>query len=145
MSRLSPVLLAVGNPDEVPVLHQAFRETNTTNPLHVVHNGERTIQYLAGQEEFADRSLFLFPALLLLDLKMPMRGGLEVLRWLSEHPQISQKLPVVVLSSAELVDETQQAYAMAIQACIVTPLAYSDLRERIRILKDYWLDYESQA
>jgi AmiR/NasT family two-component response regulator len=70
---------------------------------------------------------------------------LEVLRWLHEHPEIPSKLPVVVLSSIELPTETQLAYAMDIQACIVKPLDYSALRERIRILKDYWLDYEAEA
>jgi len=43
-----------------------------------------------------------------------------------------------------LPNETQIAYAMDIQACIVKPLGYAELRERLRILKEYWLDYESQ-
>jgi AmiR/NasT family two-component response regulator len=51
----------------------------------------------------------------------------------------------VVLSSTELPNETQLAYAMDIQACIVKPLDYPELREKIRILKEYWLDYEAEA
>ena len=50
---------------------------------------------------------------------------------------------VVVLGSAELPDEMQAAYAMDIQACIVKPMEYSELRERIRILKEYWLDFDA--
>jgi hypothetical protein len=46
------------------------------------------------------------------------------------------------LSSTELPDETQAAYAMDIQSCIVKPMDYTELRERIRILKEYWLDYD---
>ena len=76
---------------------------------------------------------------------MPVKDGLEVLRWLHEHPEIPRKLPVVVLSSTELPSETQLAYAMDIQACIVKPLSYAELREKIRILKEYWLDYEARA
>jgi CheY-like chemotaxis protein len=60
---------------------------------------------------------------------MPVKDGLEVLQWLHQHPEIPRKLPVVVLSSAELPSETQMAYAMDIQACIVKPLSYADLRE----------------
>jgi CheY-like chemotaxis protein len=75
---------------------------------------------------------------------MPVKDGLEVLQWLHQHPEIPRKLPVVVLSSAELPSETQMAYAMDIQACIVKPLSYADLREKIRILKEYWLDYEAK-
>jgi len=142
---VSPVLLAEDNPNDVLLIRQALCDTNAANPLQVVDNGAEVIQYLAGEGKYADRVEFPFPALLLLDLKMPVKDGLEVLRWLSAHPDIPQRLPVVVLSSSEMPEATQTAYAMNIQACIVKPLSYADLRERIRILKEYWLDYEGQG
>jgi CheY-like chemotaxis protein len=145
MPNFSPVLLAEDNPNDVLLVRRAFQENKAPNPVHAVGNGEEAIQYLAGDGPFADRSAYPFPALFLLDLKMPVKDGLEVLRWLHQHPEIPRKLPVVVLSSAELPTETQMAYAMDIQACIVKPLSYSELREKIRILKEYWLDYEAQA
>ena len=103
-------------------MRRAFRETSALNPVHAVGDGDQAIQYLAGEGKYADRAAYPFPALFLLDLKMPVKDGLEVLRWLHEHPDIPSKLPVVVLSSAELPTETQMAYAMDIQACIVKPL-----------------------
>ena len=139
----SPVLLAEDDPDDVYLIRRALLETNAPNPLQVVSDGLQAIHYLGGEGKFADRTAFPFPVLFLLDLKMPVKSGLDVLRWLSQHPEIPRKLPVVVLSSTELPDETQLAYAMDIQACIVKPLNYPELRERIRILKEYWLDYES--
>lgn len=145
MANLSPVLLAEDDPNDVELVRRAFRETNALNPVRAVGDGDEAIQYLAGEGKYADRAAFPFPALFLLDLKMPVKDGLEVLRWLHEHPDILSKLPVVVLSSAELPTETQRAYAMDIQACIVKPLSYSELREKIRILKEYWLDYEAEA
>lgn len=143
MPDLSPVLLAEDSRDDVYLIRRALHETGALNPLQVVDNGQQAIDYLLGEGEFADRTQYPFPVLFLLDLKMPVKDGLEVLRWLNRHPDIPQRLPVVVLSSSELPTETQMAYAMDIQACIVKPLAYSDLRERIRILKEYWLDYEA--
>lgn len=125
-------------------MRKAFEETAISNPLVVVGNGEEAIQYLSAEGPFDDRSRFPFPALFLLDLKMPVKDGLEVLKWLSEHPGIPNKLPVVVLSSTELPEETQVAYAMNIQACLVKPLGYTELRERIRILKEYWLDFAAR-
>jgi len=145
MSHLSPVLLAEDDLNDVLLIRQAFRESKALNPLQAVGNGEEAIQYLAGEGHFADRRAYPFPALLLLDLKMPVKDGLEVLRWLHDHPEIPRKLPVVVLSSTELPNETQMAYAMDIQACIVKPLSYAELREKIRVLKEYWLDYEAEA
>jgi CheY-like chemotaxis protein len=139
------VLLAEDNPNDVFLVRRAFRENNAANPVHAVGNGDEAIQYLAGEGKYADRSVYPFPALFLLDLKMPVKDGLEVLRWLHEHPEIPSKLPVVVLSSTDLPGETQLAYAMDIQACIVKPLSYDELREKIRVLKDYWLDYEAET
>jgi CheY-like chemotaxis protein len=145
MSNHSPVLLAEDNPNDVFLVCRAFQENQTLNPVQCVRNGEEAIQYLAGEGPYADRAAYPFPALFLLDLKMPVKDGLEVLRWLHEHPDIPRKLPVVILSSTELPNETQIAYAMDIQACIVKPLSYPELREKIRILKEYWLDYEAGA
>lgn len=145
MASLSPVLLAEDNPDDVFLIRRAFQDARAPNPVHVVGNGDEAIQYLAGEGKYTDRAAFPFPALFLLDLKMPVKDGLEVLRWLNQHPEIPKKLPVVVLSSTELPNETQMAYAMDIQACIVKPIGYSELRERIRILKEYWLDYEAAS
>src|SRR2546423_559635 len=142
MENANPVLLAEDSPEDVFLIRRAFGDNDIQNPLLVVDNGEDAIHYLAGEGRFADRADFPFPALFLLDLKMPIKDGLDVLRWLSRHPDISRRLPVVVLSSAELPDETQAAYAMDIQSCIVKPMDYPELRERIRILKEYWLDYD---
>lgn len=139
------MLLAEDNPNDVFLVCRAFQENQTLNPVQCVRNGEEAIQYLAGEGPYADRAAYPFPALFLLDLKMPVKDGLEVLRWLHEHPDIPRKLPVVILSSTELPNETQMAYAMDIQACIVKPLSYPELREKIRILKEYWLDYEADA
>ncbi len=138
---MSPVLLAEDDPNDVLLMRKAFEEAGISNPLVVVGNGEEAIHYLSSDGQFSDRERFLFPALFLLDLKMPVKDGLEVLGWLSEHPEIPEKLPVVVLSSTEVPEETQIAYAVSIQACLVKPHSYVQLREEIRILKEYWLDF----
>ena len=143
MGNSNPVLLAEDSPEDVFLIRRAFEDNRTQNPLQVVDNGADAIHYLAGEGRFADRATFPFPALFLLDLKMPLKDGLDVLRWLNQHPDLSRRLPVVVLSSNELPDETQAAYAMNIQSCILKPMDYPELRERIRILKEYWLDYDA--
>ena len=63
-------------------MKKALRENNTPNPLQVVPNGEEAISYLAGAGKYADRQAHPFPSLFLLDLEMPVKDGLSVLRWL---------------------------------------------------------------
>src|SRR6266403_1073180 len=98
MGNSNPVLLAEDSQEDVFLIRRAFEDNGIQNPLQVVANGEDAIQYLAGEGRFGDRAAFPFPALFLLDLKMPIKNGLEVLRWLNQHSEISRRLPVVVLS-----------------------------------------------
>lgn len=140
MPELMPVLLAEDNPQDAFLIRRALASAGARNPVHVVPDGQQAIDYLAGTGSFADRTAYPWPALFLLDLRLPVKDGLEVLRWIHERPAIPQSLPVVVLSSVELPSETQQAYAMDIAACLVKPLGFDEMRERMRILKEYWLD-----
>ena len=61
-------------------MKHAFNEAHITNPLHVATDCAQAIQYLAGEGKFSDRAKFPLPALVLLDLKLPDKSGLEVLR-----------------------------------------------------------------
>jgi len=61
--------------------------------------GQEVIDFLEGRAPFDDRSKFPFPKLLLMDLNMPLMGGLEVLAWLQERPE-RQQLRVVILSGS---------------------------------------------
>ena len=140
--KLSPILIAEDNPNDALLLRKAFEDNHAVNPIVLAENGQEAIDFLLAEGRFKGRE---FPALFLLDLRMPVKDGLEVLQWLSEHPEIPEKLPVVVLSSAEVPERVQIEYAKNIQACLVKPAGYPELRERIRILKEYWLDYVACA
>ena len=138
-----PVLLAEVNPDDAYLIRRALGETGARNPVCVVRDGQEAIDYLSGSGRYSKR--YPFPALLLLDLKMPRVDGLAVLAWLRAHQEIHSRLPVVILSSTELPEEIRQACEMDVQACVVKPISYPELRERIRILKEYWLEDDAIA
>jgi len=135
-----PVLLAEDNPDDAYLIRRALGELHTRNAVCVVPDGKEAIDYLSASGRFSNRSKYPFPALLLLDLKMPRIDGLGVLAWLRAHQEIQSRLPVVLLSSAEIPEEIRQACEMDIRASVVKPISYPELRERIRILKEYWLE-----
>jgi len=67
-----------------PEIMPALRPKNAkiTNPIQEAHNGDEAIAYLQGEPPFDDRTRFPLPAVMLLDLNMPMRNGFEVLEWL---------------------------------------------------------------
>lgn len=67
------------SPDDATLIQRAFRKTNLINPVQLVQDGEEAINYLSGAGAFADRDRFPLPVLMLLDIQLPRRTGLEVL------------------------------------------------------------------
>ncbi len=82
MSVQRQLRLAEDDENDVWFLQRAFQEAGVDNPLQVARNGQEAISYLAGEGDFADRGRFPLPYLLILDLKMPLKTGLDVLAWL---------------------------------------------------------------
>src|ERR1051325_2051771 len=106
----SAVLIADDDSNDIFFLRRAFQKAGLNHPVLDVPDGERAIHYLSGQENYADRSRFPFPSLLILDLKMPKISGFEVLKWLNEQKEFPD-LKVVVLSSSGLQSDIQKAKA----------------------------------
>src|SRR4051794_32895735 len=98
----SPSLLLVeDNPDDVFFMRRALKAADVSNPLHLVVDGREAINYLEGAGQFADRSKFPLPCLVLLDLKLPHYSGHEVLRWIRERDDLKSLIVVVLTTSNE--------------------------------------------
>ncbi|HEY2849732.1 MAG TPA: response regulator, partial [Gemmatimonadaceae bacterium] len=95
-----PILLVEDDENDVMLLQRAFRRAAIVNPLQVVRHGDDAVAYLEGTGEFADRRLHPLPVLMLLDLKLPRRTGLEVLQWVKERSGV-KKIPIIVLTSSK--------------------------------------------
>jgi len=94
-----PILQVEDEPNDHYLLRRAFMAAGVLNPIHVVHDGQEAIDYLAGVEPFSDRSQYSLPCLVMLDLKMPRRDGFEVLGWMRQDPAL-RFLPVIMFSSS---------------------------------------------
>jgi CheY-like chemotaxis protein len=116
----------------------AIKELRLDNPVHTARNGADAIAYLAGQGAYSDRSLFPFPSLMILDVKMPVRDGFEVLAWWqrSAHPE---QLPVIVYSGSDLPSDIDTAQSLGAAAYRVKPSNYRGTLEFAKELRDVWL------
>ncbi len=132
------VLLVEDDPDDVILTQRAFKKASVANPLHVVTDGEEAVAYLSGQGRFADRAEHPLPMLLLLDLKLLRRSGLEVLEWLRAQPGL-RRLPVVVLTSSKESRDVNRAYDLGVNSYLVKPVAFDSLQEMVHSLGFYWL------
>lgn len=99
MARSLNILLAEDDPDDVVFIRRAFEKSGSRYNLIHVSNGEQAVDYLHGEGQYRDRDRYPFPDLLLLDLKMPMMDGFDVLAWIRQQPR-ERKPPVVVLTGS---------------------------------------------
>src|SRR5213593_3626425 len=106
------ILLAEDDPNDVLLIERAFQRTHVANSLQVVRDGEEALAYLSRQGPFADRERHPLPVLLLMDLKMPRKSGLEVLEWVRQQPGL-KRLPIIVLTSSNQSPDINRAYERA--------------------------------
>jgi CheY-like chemotaxis protein len=102
----------------------------------VASDGQEAIEYLKGEGKFTNRAEFPLPFLVLLDLKLPIVPGLEVLRFIR---QAALPILVVVLTSSENDEDIAAAYQLGANAYLVKPNEGARLFEMTKALKDFWL------
>jgi DNA-binding response OmpR family regulator len=132
------ILLVEDERNDVFFLEYAFQAAGITNPMQVVEDGQQAIDYLAGIGKFANRTLHPMPCLVLLDLKLPIKMGLDVLRWIRQQPAL-QTLLVIVLSSSRSAYDVDEAYRLGARSYLVKPLSMNERFEIARAIKYYWL------
>ncbi len=132
------VLYAEDEEDDALLLKLAFEKVGLTQALLVVDDGEAAIEYLSGTGQFADRSQFPLPSLVLLDLNIPRVSGLQVLQWIRERPQFSS-LPVVIYTSSEQPRDITEARQLGANDYIVKPSLMKNICDRVREVKARWL------
>src|SRR4051812_28005161 len=101
MTTSGTILLVEDNEDDVFLMTRALKAAGIANPLQIVEDGQQAIDYLKGAGRFADRNTYPMPAIVFLDLKLPIMMGLEVLEWIRGEPGLSDIVVVVLTSSNE--------------------------------------------
>ena len=132
------LLLVEDDPNDVLLIRRAFRKANLANPIHVASDGDMALAYLQGEGAYANRDAFPLPVLILLDLKLPRRSGLEVLQWLRQQPGL-KRLPVVILTSSRETADINHAYELGANSYLVKPVAFDTLLEMVKTLNLYWM------
>lgn len=132
------VLLADDEPNDLFFFTHAFEQARILNPIKTVSDGQQVINYLSGESEFSDRQRFPLPILLVLDVKMPRKSGLDVLQWLQEQQSL-RSIPTVMLSSSAHPDDVEKAYQLGANSFIVKPQGVAARIELAKLINSYWL------
>ena len=134
----SGILLVEDDSNDILFMQRAFRRSKLENPIQVVRDGDEAVAYLAGSGDYADRNLYPLPGMILLDLKLPRRSGLEVLEWLRQQP-IIKRIPVVILTSSKENIDIDRAYDIGVNSYLLKPVNHNALNEMIETLNAFWL------
>ncbi len=132
------VLLVEDNPNDIRLALHAFRKHNFANAIHVVRDGAEALEFLFCRDRYADRSMSDPPKLVLLDLKLPLVDGLDVLRQIKADPR-TQTLPVVMMTSSAEERDAVESYKLGVNSYIVKPVDFDQFSEAVRQIGFYWL------
>jgi CheY-like chemotaxis protein len=133
------VLIAEDDPGDIFLLQRAFTAAGVRASLHFVRDGQEAIDYLGGEANYADRTTYPLPDLMLLDLKMPRLNGFDVLQWLRQQPGL-KRLLVTILTSSDQARDIDRAYDLGVNSYLLKPHGSSDLAELVQRVQRYWLD-----
>ena len=108
------------------------------NPVQFVGDGEQALAYLNGEGKYADRKVYPFPGLLLLDIKMPRMNGLEVLAAIRSDPRL-KRLVVIFLTSSGQERDIDLAFDLRANSYLMKPGHQEAMGRILETLKEYWL------
>lgn len=144
MTENSAILLVEDNEDDVFLMRHALRSAGVMNPVFVVETGAQAVDFLSGAGTFQDRKKYPLPAVVFLDLKLPLMSGHEVLAWIRAQRQL-EGLLVVVLTSSNEPSDVRRSYSLGANSYLVKPLTARQLLDLAKALNWTWLQRSQPA
>ncbi|MEO6710928.1 MAG: response regulator [Planctomycetota bacterium] len=132
------ILLVEDNPDDEKLTVRALKKNLIANEVVIARDGVEALDYLFGTGLHAGRDVTLWPALVLLDLKLPRMDGQEVLRRIRADNR-TKRLPVVILTSSGEEQDLVNGYNGGANSYIRKPVDFTQFMEVVRQLGLYWL------
>jgi CheY-like chemotaxis protein len=136
------ILLVEDNDDDAFITERAFTSAGVKGRIHRCADGQSVIDYLSGLPPYGNRQENPVPHLILLDLKVPRKTGLEVLEWIRQHEKLSPLVVLVLTSSCEPKD-VEEAYKLHVNAYLVKPTSLTAMTEIATCICRLWLDKSS--
>ena len=132
------ILLVEDNPSDLELTLRALKDHNLCNQIQVARDGEEALDFIFCRGKFSGKRADELPRLILLDLKLPLVDGLEVLRRVRADPR-THHVPVVVLTASTEERDVVDSYALGVNSYISKPVDFDQFREAMRVIGMYWL------
>ncbi len=132
------ILLVEDNPDDQLLTLRALKKTGVRNEVVVAHDGVEALDYVFASGSHSGRDPAVMPHLILLDLKLPRVGGLEVLKRLRSDER-TRRLPVVILTSSREQRDMLDGYGLGANSYVRKPVDFEQFVSAVELLRRYWL------
>jgi CheY-like chemotaxis protein len=131
------ILLVEDEENDATLVKMAFKKNKILNPVQWVKDGLEAVAYLNGEGVYADRVVYPFPEVLLLDLKMPRMTGLELLAWIGDNPDF-KVIPTIVMTSSRHDLDIEKAYNLGANTYMIKPSTFDELAKMVKVAHEYW-------
>lgn len=140
MTKVEPVeiLLVEDNPEDMELTIRALRKAHLANHIQVARDGAEALEFIYAEGRYADRNPHDLPKLILLDLKLPLVDGLEVLQRIKGDPR-TYAIPTVILTSSKEQNDVVASYRLGVNSYIVKPVEFESFAKAVQELGMYWL------
>jgi two-component system, chemotaxis family, response regulator Rcp1 len=130
------ILLVEDNPGDVRLTQEALKEGKVRNAMYVVNDGVEALAFLRREGPYADAS---HPDLILLDLNLPKKGGLEVLSEIKADDDL-KRIPVVILTTSQAEQDIVRSYNLHANAFVTKPVDLEQFIVVVKSIEDFWLE-----
>lgn len=131
------ILLVDDNHNDITLMIKAFREAHFGNEIIVAEDGEEALDFLYKQGKFADYQGD-YPVFILLDIKMPLLNGIEVLKLIRKDHSFD-KIPVIMMTSSRDTRDLEECYENGANSFVVKPVNIRDFIDVVKNVGQYWI------
>ena len=130
------ILLVEDNRADIRLTQEALKESAHKIYLDVVTDGEEALDFLMRRNQYTSSIL---PHIILLDLNLPKKTGLEVLKEIKAH-EILKRIPVILLTTSDAEHDIAKAYNLHANCYILKPVDFEDFSKVIKLVEIYWFN-----
>ena len=132
------ILLVEDNPADVEITMEAFRRSHKGNRVFICRDGEEALNFLFRRGPFPKASSAPRPDLILLDLNLPKKNGVEVLELVKANASMKD-IPVVVLTTSDREEDVSRCYRVGANSYLTKPVQFDDCLKLVEEIQLYWL------
>jgi len=128
------ILLVDDDPGDVELTKEGLQAAKMLVTLHVAEDGEKALKFLRKEAPYTEAAQ---PDIVLLDLNMPKKSGLDVLREIKADPAL-RCIPVVILTTSEAETDIVKCYDLGANCYIAKPISFAAFTKVVAMIEEFW-------